>query len=103
MVHSKNEMLLGAMHKCRIWIPLEILLLLDLKISKIEPEMAELALSIGYFFHNRRHLFRNAFGLGRASYLELFSYAMFLPPTMNNNKRRGEGEGETERERERER
>ena len=45
MVHSKNEMLFGAMRKCRIWIPLEIFLLLDLKILKIEPEMAELAQS----------------------------------------------------------
>ena len=45
-LQPKNEMLFGTMRKCRIWIPLEILLLLDQKISKIEPEMAELALFV---------------------------------------------------------
>ena len=47
-------MLLESMRKCRIRIPLEILLILDQKISKIEPEMAELALST----FKRRSLFR---------------------------------------------
>ena len=42
MVHSKSEILFESMCKCRIRIPLETLLLLDQKILKIEPEMAEL-------------------------------------------------------------
>ena len=46
MVHSKSETLFESMCKCRIRIPLKILLLLDQKILKIEPEMAELALSL---------------------------------------------------------
>ena len=37
-------MLLQSMRKFCIRIPFEILLMLDQKISKIEPEMAELAL-----------------------------------------------------------
>ena len=44
MVHSKNEMLLESMCKCRIRIPLEILSFVDLKILKIGLEMAELAI-----------------------------------------------------------
>ena len=42
MVQSQSEMLFESMCKCRIQIPLEILLLLDQKILKIEPEVAEL-------------------------------------------------------------
>ena len=46
------------MYKWRIRIPLKILLLLDQKISKIEPETAELALSLGYrVFHFGRDKF----------------------------------------------
>ena len=37
-------MLFKTMRECCIRIPLEILLILDQKISKIEPEMAELAI-----------------------------------------------------------
>ena len=47
-------MLFESMRKCRIRIALEILVILDQKISKIEPEMAELAI----FAFNRRSLFR---------------------------------------------
>ena len=43
-LRSKSEMLFESMRKCHIPIPLEILLILDQKISKFEPEMAELAL-----------------------------------------------------------
>ena len=43
-LHSKSELLFESMRKCCIRIPLEILLILDPKISKIEPEMAQLAL-----------------------------------------------------------
>ena len=60
MVHSKSETLFESMCKCRIRIPLKILLLLDQKISKIEPETAELALSLslGYrVFHFGRDKF----------------------------------------------
>ena len=37
-------MLFESIRKCHIRIPFEILLILDQKISKIEPEMAELAI-----------------------------------------------------------
>ena len=53
-LQSQSEMLIESMRKCRIWIPLEILLILDQKILKIEPETAELAL----FPFNRRSLVR---------------------------------------------
>ena len=43
-LHPKSEMLFESMRKCRIRIPFEILMILDQKISKIEPEMAELAI-----------------------------------------------------------
>ena len=63
MVQSQSEMLFESMCKCRIQIPLEILLLLDQKILKIDPEMAELAFSLGYcfsldqkVFHYHRHI-----------------------------------------------
>ena len=36
------------MRESHIWIPLEILLILDQNILKIEPEMAELALIIDF-------------------------------------------------------
>ena len=45
-LQSKSEMLFESMRECRIWIPLEILLILDQKILKIEPEMAELCLCL---------------------------------------------------------
>ena len=41
-------MLFESIRNCHIWIPLEILSFVDLKISKIEPEMAELALFVFY-------------------------------------------------------
>ena len=44
-LQSKNDMLFWAMRKCRIWIRHEILSFVDLKISKIEPEMAESSFS----------------------------------------------------------
>ena len=47
-------MLFESMRKCRIQIPREILLISDQKISKFEPEMAELAI----FAFNRRSLVR---------------------------------------------
>ena len=50
MVFPKIEMLFQSMRKFRIRIPFEILLFLDQKISKIEPEMAELALFCLFFF-----------------------------------------------------
>ena len=46
MVHSKSEILFESMCKCHIRIPLEILSFVDLKILKIEPEMAEQALFV---------------------------------------------------------
>ena len=46
-------MLFESMRNCRIRIPLEILLILEQKISKFEPEMAEIAL----FAFNGRSLF----------------------------------------------
>ena len=58
MVHSKSEMLFESMRKCRIQIPLEILLLLDQKILKIEPEMAEQALFGGT---NKRRIGHQSF------------------------------------------
>ena len=65
MVHSKIEMLFELMCKCRIRIPLKILLLLDQKILKIEPEMAELAIPKSVLFgHNIRskiNQFRTSF------------------------------------------
>ena len=52
-------MLFKTMRKCRIRIPLEILLILDQKISKIGLEMAELALFVFnvhfIVFHFRRN------------------------------------------------
>ena len=46
MVHSKSEILFESMCKCHIRIPLEILSFVDLKILKIEQEMAEQALFV---------------------------------------------------------
>ena len=43
-LHPQSEMLFESIRKCRIRIPFEILLIVDQKISKIEPEMAELVL-----------------------------------------------------------
>ena len=51
-LHSKSEMLFESMCKGHARIPLEILSAVDLKMSKIEPEMAVLAL----FAFNRRSL-----------------------------------------------
>ena len=51
-LHLKSEMLFESIRKCRIRIPLEILLILDQKILKIEPEMAELALFVLRFGHS---------------------------------------------------
>ena len=44
MVHSKSEMLFELLCKRDIWIPLQILSFIDLKILKIGLEMAELAI-----------------------------------------------------------
>ena len=44
MEQSKRKMLFESKRTCRIWIPLEILSFVDLKILKIGLEMAELAI-----------------------------------------------------------
>ena len=59
--HSKSEMLFELMGKCRIQIPLGILLILDQKISKIEPETAELALFGGTIKKEHRSSIFNSF------------------------------------------
>ena len=48
--HPKSEMLFESIRNWRIWIALEFLSFIELKISKIKPEMAELTL---FFFYPR--------------------------------------------------
>ena len=45
-LQSKRIMLFESKRKCRIWVALEFLSLVDLKILKIGLEMAELAIPI---------------------------------------------------------
>ena len=51
-MESKSEMLLESVGKCSIGIPLWILFILDQKILKIVPEMAEVALCLCVLFNH---------------------------------------------------